>query len=264
MEKIVVSILMGAYNCEKTLESAIDSILKQTYSHWEFIICDDGSIDGTEAILRKYKDNPKFIILKNEKNIGLAATLNKCFEKSSGKYLARQDADDSSVLNRLELLVDFLDKHQVVDVLGSNANLVNHGQDWGKYLTQENPSFLDWAKGTQIIHAAAIFRREIFQKVNGYDPTAIRVEDYDLWMRMLAKGAIFSNLQAALYNIQWNEKDYERKKKSDRLREIVYKFKLIKLNKMPLYCYLMILKPMLLMFFPNKVLYLYHSAKMKK
>ena len=72
METPKVSIIMGVYNCSKTLKEAINSILEQTYSNWEFIICDDGSIDDTYEIVEGYaKDDARFILLKNDKNMGL-------------------------------------------------------------------------------------------------------------------------------------------------------------------------------------------------
>jgi glycosyltransferase EpsE len=260
-----ISILMGAYNCASTLEGAIHSILNQTYHDWEFIICDDGSKDNTWKILSEYKDHPQFVIIKNEKNIGLAATLNECFKYSKGKYLVRQDADDKSLPQRLERLVDYADAHPEVDVIGSNA-YVSDGSDecWGAYMTPEIPVFINWAKGTQIIHACALINRNIFEKAGGYDATAIRVEDYDLWMRIIHMKGIIRNLQEKLYIIQWGEKDYKRKTISDRIREIKFKLKLIGLNKMSLKAYLFLIKPLILIFVPNKILFKYHYFSMKK
>nr|BDT26872.1 glycosyltransferase [Bacteriovorax sp. HI3] len=258
-----ISILMGAYNCERTLDKAIQSILSQTFSNWEFIICDDGSKDKTWDILQKYKDDSRFVLIQNKKNIGLAATLNECFKKSRGQYVARQDADDVSLPQRFSKQLAFIKEHQDLDVMSSHAYLVDDDNvQWGMYRVANRPRLEDWAKGTQVIHACVLMRRKAMEDVNGYDATAIRVEDYDMWMRMLAKGKKFGNLLEPLYEIHWGWKDYKRKTIKDRLREIRFKFNLIKLNNFPWKYYLYLLKPMILVFLPNKFLYQYHRKVM--
>ena len=93
----LVSIIMGVYNAEKTMQDSIDSILQQTYTKWEFIICDDGSTDNTYSELqKKYEGDDRFVIIKNEENSGLPFTLNHCIKHCSGDYIARMDADDIS------------------------------------------------------------------------------------------------------------------------------------------------------------------------
>ena len=95
---------MSVYNGEKTLGKAIDSIIAQTYEDYEFIICDDASTDGTWSILEKYceADN-RIILLRHSENKGLGASLNDCLQAARGKYIARQDADDISKPERIEL-----------------------------------------------------------------------------------------------------------------------------------------------------------------
>ena len=102
MDKI--SILMGIYNCADTLSRAIDSIVNQTYTNWELILCDDGSVDSTYEIAKQYQNKypDKIVLLKNEKNIQLAATLNHCLEYATGKYISRMDGDDESTPDRFE------------------------------------------------------------------------------------------------------------------------------------------------------------------
>ena len=108
-----VSVIMGIYNCEKTLSDAIDSIINQTYSDWELIMCDDGSTDNTYQIATKYseKDN-RITVIKNDTNSGLAFSLNHCLKYAKGEYVARMDADDISLPNRFEKQVAFLNKTQ--------------------------------------------------------------------------------------------------------------------------------------------------------
>ena len=105
----LVSIIMGVYNDANLLSQAIDSLLAQTYAKWELIACDDCSTDNTSDILSEYaKNDPRIIVIRNEKNCGLAATLNHCLEYAQGEYIARMDCDDLSVETRLEKQVSYL------------------------------------------------------------------------------------------------------------------------------------------------------------
>ena len=112
MEKYRISVLMGIFNCETTLEEAIDSIKKQTYTNWELILCDDGSTDRT---YEKAKDiaesDSRIILLRNEKNEGLNKTLNRCLAASCGEYIARMDGDDESLPERFQKQISFLEIH---------------------------------------------------------------------------------------------------------------------------------------------------------
>lgn len=108
-----VSIIMGIYNCAPTLPEAIDSILAQTFSDWQLILCNDGSADNTYAVAKSYQKRfpGKIVLLQNERNMGLNHTLNRCLKEASGEYVARMDGDDISLPNRLEKEVAFLDGH---------------------------------------------------------------------------------------------------------------------------------------------------------
>ena len=127
-----ISVIMGIYNCEKTLDESIESIINQTYRNWELIMCDDASSDNTLSIARRYESlYPKKIkVIENKRNLSLAPTLNRCLEFATGKYIARQDADDISLNNRLEIQLNFLEDNKGYDLVGSqmisfNENGVN-------------------------------------------------------------------------------------------------------------------------------------------
>ena len=113
MSKPLVSVIMGIYNCEKSIEAAIESILQQTYDNWEMIMCDDGSNDDTYLVASGYRDDypEKIVLLKNGCNRGLNYTLNHCLRYAKGEYIARMDGDDISLPTRLEKEVRFLDEH---------------------------------------------------------------------------------------------------------------------------------------------------------
>jgi glycosyltransferase involved in cell wall biosynthesis len=116
----LVSILMPAYNCEKFINQAIDSILNQTYPNFELLIADDGSKDSTKQIIDSYTDE-RIKRFHNEENLGYLKASNKLFKQCTGQLITFQDADDYSDLTRIEKLVEFLDKNNEVSVIGSNV-----------------------------------------------------------------------------------------------------------------------------------------------
>ena len=113
----LVTVLMPVFNAEKYLRLAIDSVLNQSYSYFEFLIIDDGSTDQSAQIIRSYSD-PRIRFLQNECNLGLVTTLNRGIESSQGQYLARMDADDISYPQRLEKQVALLNINRA-DICGS-------------------------------------------------------------------------------------------------------------------------------------------------
>src|SRR6187397_2012165 len=107
MSEPLVTVLMSVYNAEKYLREAIDSILNQTYRNFEFIIINDASTDGSEAIINSYKDE-RIRLISNSQNLRLTASLNKGIDLAKGKYIARMDADDASLPERLQKQVTFM------------------------------------------------------------------------------------------------------------------------------------------------------------
>ncbi|MCX8022724.1 MAG: glycosyltransferase family 2 protein [Syntrophorhabdaceae bacterium] len=261
----IVSIIVGAYNCQDSIKSSLESIKDQTYNDWECIICDDGSKDGTWNALEEIADNDgRFILLKNKNNLGLAATLNRCIEHAKGEYLARHDADDVSLPERIEKQVAFLDKHPDVSVLGTYAELYSEKDGvWGVLKRPLQPSIKDWIIGSSVIHASVLMRKDDVLSMGGYDPTAIRVEDYDLWLRMVAKGYKIITMPDVLYRIYADKQSYKRKQFRYRLNEAKVKFNALKRLNAPLYFYFFVLKPILVGLIPSNLLFKYHSLKFK-
>ena len=106
-----ISVVMPAYNAEKYIGESIDSILNQTYGDFEFIIINDGSRDSTKEIILSYSDN-RIVYLENEINSGIVVTLNKGLKYATGEYIARMDADDIAVAERLEKQIEFMEKNK--------------------------------------------------------------------------------------------------------------------------------------------------------
>ena len=117
--KPLISVVMSVYNGEKYLKRSIDSILNQTFKDFEFIIINDGSTDKSLEIIKSYDDDR--IVLIDQENKGLTKSLNIGIKTASGKYIARQDADDVSLPDRLKKQVDFLEVREDVVLLGCRA-----------------------------------------------------------------------------------------------------------------------------------------------
>lgn len=116
---------------------AIDSILNQTYKDFEFIICDDGTYEMVQGLT---KNDSRVTLIKNEENRGLAYSLNHCLSVAKGKYIARMDAGDISMPNRLEKQVKFLDEHLEYAMVGCNLLLINDEGTWEKRILAEIPT----------------------------------------------------------------------------------------------------------------------------
>lgn len=261
-----VSVIMGAYNCARTVTAAIESIKAQTYHDWEFIICDDASSDNTwEVIQRAVQDDPRFILLRNQKNLTLGGTLNRCIEKSTGQYIARQDADDYSLPDRLMEQVEFLDRFYDITVVGTYAELFDRdGKVWGINKPPLNPSIKDWLKGSCIIHPSVMMRRQAVIEVGLYRAEAVRVEDYDLWLRMVSNGYKLVTLPNVLYRFHLDYADYDRKRFKHRINEAKIKMETVKRMNLPPHYHLFALKPAVVGLLPHKLLYWYHYRKFSR
>ena len=139
MEKMksTVSIVLPVYNAEKYVREAIESILNQTFTDYEFVIINDGSTDGSEKIIQSFKDK-RIIYVKNEKNIGIVKTLNKGIEKAFGTYIVRMDADDVSVSDRVEKQVKFMDENPRISISGSWMKYFGSKDEDVKFPTSES------------------------------------------------------------------------------------------------------------------------------
>ncbi|MCI8465867.1 MAG: glycosyltransferase family 2 protein [Lachnospiraceae bacterium] len=120
----LVSVIMPAYNGEKYIGEAIESVLNQTYGNLELIVVEDKSTDATPDLIRRYQDS-RIRLYFNDRNQGIAYSTNLGIEKSRGKYIALLDDDDIALERRLEWQVDFLEKHEEIDVLGGRSALID-------------------------------------------------------------------------------------------------------------------------------------------
>lgn len=206
----LVTVLMPAYNVGKYIKESIDSILNQTYTDFTFLIINDGSTDNTEAIILSYSD-PRIKYIKNEKNIGYIASLNKGIDLISSKYIVRMDSDDISLPQRLEKQVEFMENRPDVAVCGSgkiNFYSGKNSTETSAYtITNDKHLLFSSIFNTSIPHPSAILRNEILQNHDlRYDSAYYYAEDKAMWLDMSQYGAL-SNLKEPLikYRIHLNQ-----------------------------------------------------------
>jgi glycosyltransferase involved in cell wall biosynthesis len=186
-----VSVVMSVYDGEKYLAEAIESILDQTLTDFEFIIIDDGSTDDSLAIIQKYsKQDERVIIVQNDKNIGLAASLNKGIQLAKGEFIARMDADDISYKNRLEIQIQRMRRDPKLLILGSAVDVIDENLIIrNKIYPPTAPVEIFWSIVTAckipFIHPTVIFRNVFFSKVGFYDANVSAGQDYNLFSRIV-------------------------------------------------------------------------------
>jgi glycosyltransferase involved in cell wall biosynthesis len=196
-----VTVLMSAYNGQRYLKEAMESILCQTWSDFEFLIINDGSTDKSREIIMSF-DDPRIRLVENPTNIGLTKSLNHGLELSRTELIARQDADDISYPERLEQQVQFFETHSEVVLLGTSAQAIDE-QGEPKKIDLHVPRGLlaiRWYLMFQnaFIHSSVMFRRSVvWENMGGYDESFARAQDYELWSR-IARGFKVENLSDIL------------------------------------------------------------------
>lgn len=268
MDNIEISIIMGIYNCEKYLKESIESILNQTFTNWELIMCDDGSTDNTFNIAKNFEAMypDKIRVIKNEKNLGLNETLNKCFKLAKGKYIARQDGDDISLPNRLETEYKFLEENSKYALVSSKMSYFDENGDWGESHPKEQPTKDDFIKGSPFAHAPVLMRKEVLEEVGGYsvDKKLLRVEDYHLWFKIYSKGYIGYNLNEILYKMRDDKYAYKRRNLKNRINEVRVRFIGYRMLKIPFYKYVYCLRPILVWMLPEKIYKILHQRRLRE
>ena len=196
-----VSVILPVYNAEKYLKEAIDSILNQTFTDFELLLINDGSTDGSEQIIQSYKDG-RIVSISNNVNNGLIYSLNRAIDIANGEYIARMDADDISLPERLERQISYLEENEVA-ILATTVKLIDENgnalPDWiddiQNIRPQEIKNFL--SKDNCLAHPTVMGRSSVFKKYR-YNYTQKYSEDYDLWLRIVADGLTIEKLKGPL------------------------------------------------------------------
>ena len=210
MNNPTLSVIMSVYNGEDHLYEAIESILNQTYKKFEFIIIDDGSIDNSLHIIKKFQNKDNRIAVISRKNKGQACSLNEGIRQAKGKYIAIMDADDVSFINRFDKQVDFLEKNKDVGVCGSWITSVLN-------LPIKTPVSNDEAKvallfSSCVAHSTVLMRKNVLDKLDFvYKESLIRAQDYDLWTRLI-NVTKFYNIPEVLLKYRYHSGQYKNKK----------------------------------------------------
>ncbi|MDL1964019.1 MAG: glycosyltransferase [Deltaproteobacteria bacterium] len=194
-----ISVIMSVYNSEKYLDQSIQSILDQSSRDFEFIIVNDASTDRSLEIIKKYqKRDERIILLNNEKNIGLTKSLNEALNEAKGSYIARQDADDVSLPERLGKQYRLLEKTKNVFLCGtSGIDIDEKGnilRDNGRVIVGCEKVKKRLRKGNCIIHSSIMFRNHGFT----YRDKFRYSQDYDFYLNLLTKGLKLDNLEEKL------------------------------------------------------------------
>lgn len=185
-----VTVLMTVFNGMPYLPFAIESILRQTFSDFEFLIINDCSTDNTRDVILNY-DDPRIRLIDNNENLGQTKSLNRGLEQAHDELVARMDADDVSHPRRLERQVDYLRKNQEVAVVGSNLRYIDpYGESIGESIRYQHDLGIRWKQlfGCPISCGAIAFRRSaIWNDLRGFNPAIRIAQDWELWSRLLPK-----------------------------------------------------------------------------
>jgi glycosyltransferase involved in cell wall biosynthesis len=178
---IMISIVMPVYNGEKYLKQSIESVIHQTYKNWELIIVNDCSTDKSRSIMQYYANEDERInIIDNEINLKVAQSLNKGFQNAKGKYFTWTSDDNLYKPDALKELSFFLDNNPDIGLVYSNEDVVDSELNYVKE-DRLNPQMLLYA---DCIGASFMYRKEVADKIGGYDPEMFLVDDYDYWIRV--------------------------------------------------------------------------------
>ncbi|MDO5521290.1 MAG: glycosyltransferase [bacterium] len=252
-----VSIIMGVYNVleKEQLIDAVESMLNQTMQEFEFIIYDDGSDQETIRILEEIvARDSRILLILGEQNRGLGFALNECIRVAKGSYIARMDADDISLPQRLEYQVAFLEKHSEFDWIGCNTYLREKNENWGKRTMTEKPDISQFLKYSPYIHPTVVFRRKLFDEGYFYSTSqnGRRCEDYELFLRLHIAGYHGFNLQQTLFCYREDREAFKKRKFRYRVEEAIIRYSYLRRLDLPcLEKWLGIIRPILVGILPS-------------
>jgi len=203
----LVSVIMPAYNAEKYVGLAIESILNQSYKNFEFIVIDDASSDKTTEIIRTFqKKDQRIIVIINKKNIGVTKSLNKAVKRARGKYIIRMDADDWAYPERFALQVNLMEHHPDVVVSGSYIEVCDKNLETKyirKYKLDDASIRKHLFRYSPFAHPATIWMGEVLRRER-YDERIRICQDYELYFRV-GKIGKFMNLDESLLKLRMHD-----------------------------------------------------------
>ncbi len=201
-----ISVVMSVYNGEKYLAEAIESILNQTYTNFEFIIVNDGSKDGSLEMIQKYMKKDERIVFIDRENKGLPYSLNEGISIAKGEYIARMDADDISLPSRFEKQIKYMEENKL-DVCGTFMEQFKTDSLYKNFIkhptTNENIRFT-LSFFSCLVHPTVMLKKEVFDKAQ-YDENCKQAQDYQLWVDCAKEDFVFGNIPEILLNYRIHE-----------------------------------------------------------
>jgi glycosyltransferase involved in cell wall biosynthesis len=181
-----VSILMSVYNGLPYVHESIASVLAQTFPDWELLIVNDTSTDMSPEEFDKFATDPRIKIWHNTTNLGLTKSLNRIMAYAQGEFIARIDADDIWMENKLELQINFMTLHPEIGILGGADSVVGLEGIVQKVMPQTDKEIrASLYKTSPFVHSAVFFRKTLVEQLGSYNPAYRNTQDYDLWCRFL-------------------------------------------------------------------------------
>lgn len=245
MSAPAVSVVMTVHNGEPWLGEALDSVLAQTFQDFELIVVDDGSTDGTPATLQRRADRRIRVI--RQRQTGQTPALNVALRQAGAPLIARMDADDVALPERLTRQVAFLDAHPSVGLLGTGSHEISPD---GARLSTHVPPVDDRSirrvliRKNPFVHSAVMFRRAAVDAAGLYDESFVVAQDYDLWLRM-SRVTRLANLPEPLVLRRRAPGQLSSARDTTRIRdEVVAKLRALRRGTYPLWCAIYLGKPL--------------------
>lgn len=231
MKQPLVSLILLSYNYERYVGEAIRSVLAQTYPHWELVVVDDASTDGSLGVIRSFSD-PRIHVLPLQRNGGPSAAYNLAYTRCRGEYVGSLDADDFLAPRKLERQVEEFAAHPEIDVLGTfviEVDAAGRTANNGTALWFNQERDLDdvesWLVRNHLCHSSVLLRRSAHDRLGMLNPRLRGAADYELWLRGLAKGARFRVVpEPLLFSRQHESNTWKRIGQSRRFLELSYLF----------------------------------------
>ena len=207
MHAPLISILMPCYNASQTIDEAVESVITQTYTHFELLAIDDGSTDDTPARLGIWAGRDERLSVLTQGNTGIIGALNKGLGQCQGEFIARMDADDRCHPDRFEAQIEYLAQNPDIDLVsclveGFPEESVREGfrvyLEWLNRLTTSEKIASEIFIESPLVHPTILARRQSIERVGGYQDNGW-AEDYDLWLRMHLKGSRFGKVERTLF-----------------------------------------------------------------
>ncbi|MDC3404579.1 glycosyltransferase [Acidimicrobiia bacterium] len=221
----LISVIMSTYNSEEVVKKSIESIVSQTYQHFELLIIDDASTDNTLKTINLYQEKHKNIkIYKNQKNIGLTKCLNILLNNTQGDYIARQDDDDISINTRLENQLKFIESKNL-DFCTTRAITSPDGRSRPN-LSYYLPKKILINYKNPFVHGTLMIKKNTITEIGGYDENFYYSQDYKLIYDLIKKGYKFKTLRKKLYILNTKNNISELKKDEQKYYALCVKNKI--------------------------------------